>query len=41
MLIINEEDNDFIFFLLDHFIFLAVNDDVFEAESAKEIQNMF
>lgn len=40
-LVIDGEDDDPIFSLLDHFISLAVHDDAFEAESAKNVQNMF
>ena len=40
-LVIDREDNDPVFSLLDHLIFLAVNNDTFEAESAKDVQNMF
>ncbi|KAL9134380.1 MAG: hypothetical protein Q9175_004440, partial [Cornicularia normoerica] len=40
-LVIDGEDNDLIFSLLDYLISLTVNDDVFEAESAKDVQNIF
>ncbi|MCJ1422042.1 hypothetical protein MMC32_008411 [Xylographa parallela] len=40
-LVIDGEDDDPIFSLLDHFIALAMYDDAFEAESAKDVQNMF
>ena len=40
-LVIDGEDDDPIFSLLDHLISLAVDDDAFEAESAKDVQNMF
>ena len=40
-LVIDGEDDDPIFSLLDHFISLAMYDDAFEAKSAKDVQNMF
>lgn len=41
MLVIDGEDDDPVFSLLDHLISLAVDDDAFEAESAKDVKNMF
>lgn len=40
-LIIAGGDDDPLFFLLNHFISLAVYDDAFEATSAKNVENMF
>jgi len=41
MLIIDEEENNFLFFLLDHFMSLAMYDDAFEVTYAKSVKNMF
>ncbi len=41
MLVIDRGDDNPIFSLLDHFISLAMYNDAFEAESAKDIRNMF
>ncbi len=40
-LIIDWEDDDPLFCLLDHLIFLALRDDAFQAESAKHFENTF
>jgi hypothetical protein len=40
-LVIDGEDDDPLFSLLDHLISLAVYDDAFEATSAKDVENMF
>lgn len=40
-LVIDREDDNPMFSLLNHFISLAMYDDAFEAKSAKDFQNMF
>jgi len=40
-LIIDESNNDSLFFLFDHFISLVVYDNSFEATFAKNVKNMF
>ena len=39
--VIDREDNDSLFSLLDHFISLAIYDNAFEATYAKNVENMF
>ena len=40
-LVIDGEDDNPIFFPLDHFISLTIYDDAFETKSAKDVQNRF
>lgn len=40
-LVIDRENDDPLFSLLDHVISLAVHDDTFEAKSARKVENMF
>ena len=41
ILVINREDNNPIFSLLNYFISLTIYDNAFEAESVKDVQNIF
>ena len=38
---IDSEDDDLIFSLIDYLISLALHDDTFKAEAAKNVRNMF
>ena len=40
-LIIDEENNHLLFYLLDHFLSLALIDKTFKAESTHDIKNIF
>ncbi len=40
-LVVDGEDDDPIFSLLDHLISLALHDDAFEAKSANDVKNIF
>jgi len=40
-LIVDEEDDDLIFSLLDHLISFALHDDAFEAKSVNDVKNIF